>query len=53
MGGGDTRVAKIEGHCRIFPEIGSLPEGTSVLSADTDNNQIYIRYDLFKISSLA
>jgi hypothetical protein len=42
LGGGDTRVAKVEGYCRVYPLFEETP-GT-ILSVDYDRSIVVVRY---------
>lgn len=41
LGGGDTRVAKIEGYCKVYPSIEETPG--SILSVDYDRSIVVVR----------
>ena len=44
LGGGDTRVAKVEGYCRVYPLLEDTP-GT-ILSVDYDRSIVVVRYGI-------
>ena len=41
LGGGDTRVATVEGYCRVYPSIEDIPG--AILSVDYDRSIIVVR----------
>jgi hypothetical protein len=49
LGGGDTRVAKVEGYCRVFPAIEEFPG--SILSLDYDRSIVTVRYYSYFINN--
>lgn len=42
LGGGDTRVAKVEGYCKVYPSIEDTTG--SIVSVDYDRSIVVVRY---------